>query len=86
MDRNEEIGKYLLECGVKPTAMRILVYRVLEQCKHPISLKQMEDRMVTADRSTIFRTLNLLLKNRNWTIMQAWNASSGISSQSHTIS
>lgn len=63
MDRNEEIGKYLLECGVKPTAMRILVYRVLEQCKHPISLKQMEDRMVTADRSTIFRTLNLLLKN-----------------------
>lgn len=58
-----EIEQHLQNKGVKPTAMRILVYRVLEQCNHPISLKQLEERMVTADRSTIFRTLNLLLKN-----------------------
>ncbi len=63
MEHNKEIEQILHECGVKPTAMRVWVYRTLMQCHHPISLKQMEERMVTADRSTIFRTLNLLLKH-----------------------
>lgn len=60
---NNEIEHTLLENGIKPTAMRILVYRLLSQCRHSVSLKQMEERMVTADRSTIFRTLNLLVKH-----------------------
>lgn len=60
---NHEIERHLLESGIKPTAMRILVYRVLSRCNNPISLKQMEERMMTADKSTIFRTLNLLLKH-----------------------
>ena len=46
--------------GIKPTAMRILVYRELDRARHPVSLKDLEESMVTADRSTIFRTLTLL--------------------------
>ncbi len=61
---SKAIEQVLLQGGVKPTAMRILVYRTLMQCHHATSLKQLEERMVTADRSTIFRTLNLLLKHR----------------------
>lgn len=49
--------------GVRPTAMRLWVYRTLQQCHHPISLRQMEERMGSADRSTIFRTLTLLLQH-----------------------
>ena len=59
---NSTIEQILENAGVKPTAMRILVYRTLKQCNNPISLKQAEEKLVTADRSTIFRTLNLLLK------------------------
>lgn len=53
----------LTERGVKPTAMRLLVYHELDKAQHPLSLKELEERMVTADRSTIFRTLTLLLQH-----------------------
>lgn len=53
----------LTERGVKPTAMRLLVYQELHKARHPLSLKELEERMVTADRSTIFRTLTLLLQH-----------------------
>lgn len=49
--------------GVKPTAMRLLVYRQLAHSHHPLSLKQLEEQMLTADRSTIFRTLTLLVRH-----------------------
>ena len=49
--------------GVKPTAMRLLVYRELERSMRPLSLKEMEERMPTAERSTIFRTLTLFLQH-----------------------
>ena len=50
----------LLARGVKPTAMRLWVFRELEGAHHPLSLRELEERMVTAERSTIFRTLTLL--------------------------
>ena len=49
--------------GVKLTAMRLLVYQELEQAHRPLSLRELEDRMQTAERSTIFRTLTLLLQH-----------------------
>lgn len=61
MDTLEE---RLKASGVRPTAMRLLVYRELCIAHHPVSLKEMEERLVTADRSTIFRTLELLLCHR----------------------
>ncbi|MBQ7989045.1 MAG: transcriptional repressor [Bacteroidaceae bacterium] len=47
--------------GIKPTAMRLLVYDELERARRPLSLRELEERMVTAERSTIFRTLTLFL-------------------------
>lgn len=59
----EDYEHKLSERGVKPTAMRLLVYQELDKARHPLSLKDLEERMVTADRSTIFRTLTLLLQH-----------------------
>lgn len=49
--------------GVKPTAMRLLVYRQLERSARPLSLKELEERMPLAERSTIFRTLTIFLQH-----------------------
>ncbi len=43
--------------------MRILVYEELERAARPLSLRELEERMVTAERSTIFRTLTLFLQH-----------------------
>lgn len=61
MDRELELR--MIRQGVKPTAMRLLVYRELERSARPLSLKELEERMPTADRSTIFRTLTLFLQH-----------------------
>ena len=60
LSREEQAAMALEAQGIKPTAMRILVYRELDRARHPVSLKDLEESMVTADRSTIFRTLTLL--------------------------
>jgi len=57
------IELHLEQNGVKPTAMRILVYQELEKAQRPLSLKELEEQMLTAERSTIFRTLTLLLNH-----------------------
>jgi len=59
--QREEVEQHLQQCGVKPTAMRILVFEALLHARRPLSLRELEERMVTAERSTIFRTLTLLL-------------------------
>ncbi len=56
-----DIEHHLEQRGIKLTAMRLLVYQELEQAHRPLSLRELEDRMPTAERSTIFRTLTLLL-------------------------
>ena len=61
---SEDIASRLSGRGVKPTAMRILVYKTLMDCVRPVSLREIDDKMVTAERSTIFRTLTLLLQQR----------------------
>lgn len=45
--------------GVKPTAMRLLVLRLLLETRQTLTLREMEDALYPADRSTIFRTLIL---------------------------
>ena len=45
--------------GVKPTANRILVLRVLIQYARPLTLSDMEDLLPTMDKSSIFRVLTL---------------------------
>ena len=60
---NSEIESRFEQRGVKLTAMRLLVFQELERAHRPLSLRELEDRMPTADRSTIFRTLTILLNH-----------------------
>lgn len=57
------IEERLKSKGVKATAMRLWVYKELMQSRYPLSMKELEEKMVTAERSTIFRTLTLLLQH-----------------------
>lgn len=61
---SNEIEERLEHRGVRLTAMRLLVYEELEKARRPLSLRELEERMPTAERSTIFRTLTLLLQHR----------------------
>ncbi len=48
---------------VKPTAVRILVLEALLLCRNAVSVADLEAALVTVDKSTIFRTLNLFLEH-----------------------
>lgn len=49
----------LLSHGVKPTAMRLLVLRTLAEAEQTLTLRDLEERLYPAERSTLFRTLTL---------------------------
>ena len=52
--------RQLLEFGVKPTAVRMLVWEKASVQRDPFSLSDMEEWLPDMDRSSIFRTLRLL--------------------------
>ncbi|MCM1311299.1 MAG: transcriptional repressor [Bacteroides sp.] len=54
-----DIEKKLEEKGIRPTANRILVMRALHSFSHSFSLREMEDKIDTLDKSSVFRTLRL---------------------------
>jgi len=56
---HETEEEHLLEHGVKPTAVRILVWRKLQHKKGAFSLKDVEEWLPEMDRSSIFRSLRL---------------------------
>lgn len=47
--------------GIKPTAIRLLVLKTLSHTNRAFSLLDLEERLVTVDRSSIFRTITLFL-------------------------
>ena len=49
----------LEEHGIKPTANRIVVLKELVKALHPITLMELEARILTIDKSNIFRALTL---------------------------
>ena len=59
----QEIIHKLEAKGIKPTANRILVLKTLEGEENPLSLKDLEQKMVSMDKSSIFRTLTLFLEH-----------------------
>ena len=61
MGTNQHYITRLEKKGVKPTAVRILVFRALEEAQLPVSLLDLENLLETVDKSTIFRTLNAFL-------------------------
>ena len=53
----KEIESLLIEMGVNPTPVRILVYKSLSESEKPLSLSDLETKLETVDKSTISRTL-----------------------------
>ncbi len=49
--------------GVKPTSNRILVARAMLSAIHPVSLTELETMLMTMDKSSIFRVLNLFVEH-----------------------
>ena len=57
---NKDYSIELMEShGIKPTANRIVVVNALLKCDRPMSLSELETKILTIDKSGIFRTLNL---------------------------
>ena len=48
---------------VKPTANRILVLKALKNAGKPMSIADLEDTLLTVDKSSIFRVLTLFLEH-----------------------
>ncbi len=46
---------------IRPTALRLLILRTMEEFPSAFSLGDLEDALPTVDRSTLFRTLTLFL-------------------------
>ena len=54
----------LQESGIRPTAIRLMVLREIIGYDHTFTLADMEHRMETLDRSTLFRTLMLFVEHK----------------------
>lgn len=61
--QTSEIDKILLNHGVRPTAVRTLIYRAAEKHTNTFSLTDLQDELATVDKSTIFRTLTLFARH-----------------------
>ena len=56
---SQEIIRRLEQKSVKPTVNRILVYNTLVNAQHPVSMKDIENEMLSLEKSSIFRVLTL---------------------------
>lgn len=59
MSTHEKYAPLLIEHGIKPTANRLIIAEALDQSSHPLSMKDIEDRILSLDKSSISRTLSL---------------------------
>lgn len=60
---SQDIISRLGSKGIRPTANRILVMKTLMGEQNPQSLSNLERKMVSMDKSSIFRTLTLFLEH-----------------------
>ena len=60
---SQDIISRLESKGIRPTANRILVMKTLMDEQNPQSLSNLERKMVSMDKSSIFRTLTLFLEH-----------------------
>lgn len=58
-----EIEKLLEERNVRPTAMRILIYKFMAQMDIAVALTDIENAFAKVDRSTLYRTLKTFEQN-----------------------
>lgn len=63
MTTNERLERLLSEKGIRPTALRILIFRTLQEKGNALSPSDLEAELKTVDKSTIYRTLSVLLQH-----------------------
>lgn len=57
--KSDECERLLTSHGIKPTANRIVVARTLAAAERPMSLSELEYKILSIDKSGVFRTLML---------------------------
>jgi len=60
---HQEVVERLEQKGIKATANRILIYRELARAEHPMSIADLEQQLLSLDKSSIFRVLTLFLEH-----------------------
>ncbi len=55
----KETTDYLLHHNVKPTANRIVVIKALAESDRPLTMRELEEKILSIDKSGIFRALSL---------------------------
>lgn len=63
MSSMENLEKKLLNRGIKPTAVRLLIFKAMTGFRRTFSLSDLETVLETVNKSTIFRTLTLFHEN-----------------------
>lgn len=58
---SEQLEELITRRGARPTPLRALVYNELAKAQEALSQAELEARLVTVDKSTISRSLHLLL-------------------------
>ena len=59
MLNQQECEQLLLEHGIKPTANRIVIVKTLADAENPMSLTELEYKILSIDKSGVFRALTL---------------------------
>lgn len=59
MLNQKESETLLLEHGIKPTANRIVIVKTLAAAERPLSLSELEYKILSIDKSGVFRALTL---------------------------
>ncbi len=60
---HQEVVERLEQKGIKATANRIIIYRELAQADRPMSIADIEQQLLSLDKSSIFRVLTLFLEH-----------------------
>ena len=59
----ERLEQKLLNRSIKPTSVRLLIFKTMSDFKKAFSLTDLETELETVNKSTIFRTLSLFHDN-----------------------
>ena len=57
---SDTAAELLENAGIRPTSNRVLVLRTITVEKRPLSLREIEEKLQTLEKSSIFRVLSLL--------------------------
>lgn len=59
----KESNDIIAKAAIRPTSIRILVYKAISELEDTFSLADLEDQLPTIDKSSIFRALTLFHKH-----------------------